>query len=139
MAVACVMVLLGSAASEAATVRIVEDRGGRIGHYVRNYLSLQYSGERVAIDGPCLSACTLILGFLPRERICVTPQARLGFHAAWNPGDDGAPVTSDAGTRFLLNVYPSHVRSWLAKKGGLSRRMIYLQGRELAAMYPRCR
>jgi len=136
---ACVMLVLGSVAAEAATVRIVEDRGGRIGNYVRDYTALKHSGERVAIDGPCLSACTLILGFVPRERICVTRQARLGFHAAWNPGANGATTISDAGTRFLMDVYPGHVRSWLARKGGLSRQMVYLEGRELAAMYPRCR
>ena len=31
------------------------------------------------IDGRCLSACTLVRGVIPRERICVTRRARLGF------------------------------------------------------------
>ena len=34
------------------------------------------SGERVVIDGPCLSACTLVLMSLPRSRICVTTTRR---------------------------------------------------------------
>ncbi len=34
------------------------------------------------IDGPCLSACTLVLMTVPEERICVTRRAVLGFHAA---------------------------------------------------------
>ena len=91
------------------------------------------------IDGPCLSACTMVLGVIPRERICVTPRARLGFHAAWNPGKNGRPVTSVAATKLLMDIYPEHVRSWIKGRGGLSRRMIVLSGRELAAMYPTCR
>ena len=96
------------------------------------------SDERVIIDGPCLSACTMVLGVIPRERICVTARARLGFHAAWHPGDDGRPVTSRAATRLLMEIYPDQVRSWISRRGGLSPRMIYLSGRELAAMYPTC-
>ena len=39
------------------------------------------SGEKVIIDGPCLSACTLVLSTVPSNRICVTKRAVLGFHA----------------------------------------------------------
>ena len=75
--------------SAAATVRIVSDTGGQIGPYLENLAALRASGERVVIDGPCLSACTMVLGVIPRNRICVTRRARLGFHAAWHPGDHG--------------------------------------------------
>ena len=64
--------------------------------YLENLMALKNSGERVAIDGPCLSACTMVLGVIPRDRICVTTRARLGFHA---PGirARGQPVTSSHG------------------------------------------
>ena len=58
------------------------------------------------IDGACLSACTLVLGIVPRERICVTQRAMLGFHAAWMPGPAGKPVPSAVGTQALWEVYP---------------------------------
>ena len=74
-------------------MRIRADAGGQIGPYLQELVALRGSGERVIIDGPCLSACTMVLGVIPRERICVTARARLGFHAAWHPGDDGRPVT----------------------------------------------
>ena len=119
-------------------VRIRADAGGQIGPYLQELVALRGSGERVIIDGPCLSACTMVLGVIPRERICVTSRARLGFHAAWHPGDDGRPVTSRAATRLLMEIYPDQVRSWISRRGGLSQRMIYLSGRELAAMYPTC-
>jgi hypothetical protein len=124
--------------SASALVRIKADPGGQIGPYLANLMDLRNSGERVVIDGPCLSACTMILGVIPRERICVTSRARLGFHAAWNPSRNGHPVTSHAATKFLMDMYPEHVRTWIARRGGLSRRMIVLSGRELAAMYRTC-
>ena len=125
--------------SASALVRIKADTGGQIGPYLENFMALKNSGERVAIDGPCLSACTMVLGVIPRDRICVTSRAQLGFHAAWNPGQNGQPVTSPAATKFLMNIYPEHVKIWIKGRGGLSRRMIVLSGPELAAMYPPCR
>jgi hypothetical protein len=122
----------------AATVRIVRDAGGQIGPYLESLVQLRSSGERVIIDGPCLSACTMVLGVIPRERICMTRRARLGFHAAWHPGENGQQIRSNGGTQLLMEVYPQNVRSWIASKGGLSERMLILHGRELAQMYPTC-
>jgi hypothetical protein len=122
-----------------ATVRINGDSGGRIGNYMEAFAMLRSTGESVVIDGPCLSACTLILGILPTKQVCVTQRARLGFHAAWRPDRLGRPITSPVGTQVLMDIYPPKVRSWIRRKGGLSRRMIFLAGNELAAFYPRCR
>jgi len=121
-----------------AFVRISGDNGGIIGDYVDTYASLRQSGQRVVIDGPCLSACTMVLGFIPHDRICVTSHARLGFHAAWDPGSDGREVTNRGGTRLLMQYYPKRVKGWIARRGGLTREMIYLEGRELSSMFPPC-
>ena len=121
-----------------AAVRIKADPGGQIGPYLENLAVLRSSGERVIIDGPCLSACTIVLGIMPRERICVTSRAQLGFHAAWNPGTDGRPVLSQAGTKALWDLYPGNVRAWLKKRGGLKPQMVILTGPELMSMYPVC-
>ena len=121
-----------------AAVRIKADPGGQIGPYLENLALLRSSGEKVIIDGPCLSACTMVLGVIPRNRICVTSRARLGFHAAWHPGENGRPIPSRAATQLLMDIYPEHVRSWIKDRGGLSPRMMYLSGRELAAMYQTC-
>ena len=128
-----------SASNATAVVRITDDVGGRIGTYVEAYSAVRSSGERVVIDGACLSACTLVLGIVPRDRICVTRRAMLGFHAAWMPGPAGRPVPSSVGTQALWEVYPPHLRRWINSRGGLSSKMIFLRGRELAAMYPTCR
>ena len=130
--------LCAGAVESSATVRIAGDQGGRIGTYIEAFAMLRSSGESVVIDGNCLSACTLILGILPTKQVCVTRRARLGFHAAWQPGNNGRPTRSHLGTQMLMDVYPPKVRKWIRRKGGLSRRMIYLQGRELVSIYPRC-
>ena len=66
--VALVMFAAGSASAD---VRILASPGGQIGPYLRLFSAMQESGERVVIDGPCLSACTLVLMTLPRQRIRV--------------------------------------------------------------------
>ena len=127
-----------AATGAAATVRIGDDVGGRIGTYVETFSQLRQTGEKVVIDGMCLSACTLVLGIVPREHICVTRRAMLGFHAAWMPGPHGQRVPSAVGTRALWDLYPQHVRRWISARGGLSPKMMFLRGRELMSMYPLC-
>lgn len=127
-----------SVTSASATMRISEDRGGQIGRYLQAFAAVRSSGENVVIDGSCLSACTLILGLVPRERVCATANARFGFHAAWMPDNDGRPVTSPLGTQALWNIYPVSVRRWISRHGGLSRKMIYLQGHDLSGIVASC-
>jgi hypothetical protein len=136
--IAGAMLLASGASSASATMLITEDRGGQIGQYLQAFAALRSSGEDVVVDGNCFSACTLLLGLIPRERVCATPRARFGFHAAWMPDENGQPVTSPMGTQALWNVYPSKVRSWIGRNGGLSRRMIFLQGRELRQIVHAC-
>ena len=132
------VLLLASMVSASATVRIYNDSGGQIGEYLAEYEALQVSGENVIIDGTCASACTMILGVIPRNRICVTPRAVLEFHAAWDLAP-GGQVVSSAGSHLLWSNYPSKVRNWISRHGGLRSQMIYLRGPELFAMYPICR
>jgi hypothetical protein len=124
--------------SIAGAMRINADSGGQIGAYLDYLTAVRKSGERVIIDGPCLSACTIVLGVIPRNRICVTSRAQLGFHAAWDRDSYGRPITSQIATRLLEEMYPKDVRNWLAKQGGLSTQMKYLAGPELAAMFQTC-
>ncbi|MGA8822275.1 MAG: hypothetical protein WB613_05570, partial [Pseudolabrys sp.] len=70
--------------------------------------------------------------------ICATQRARFGFHAAWMPDRDGRPVTSPLGTQALWSIYPASVRRWINQHGGLSRKMIYLQGHELDGIVASC-
>ena len=134
----CVALVAGSVTSASAAIRIAEDRGGQICHYLQAFSMLRSTGERVVVDGNCLSACTLVLGMIPHDRICATSRARFGFHAAWMPDSDGRPVTSPMGTQALWEIYPPSVRYWISRHGGLSRRMIYLEGRSLNGIVASC-
>src|SRR6202051_4526508 len=134
---AATILLAGIGASDAA-VRIVGDPGGRIGAYVDRYQGVRNSGEMVIIDGFCASACTIVLGTVPHDKICVTSRAMLGFHAAWDPGSNGREITNPQATQTLYSIYPFEVRRWIDQHGGLTPHMIFLSGRELAAMYRPC-
>jgi hypothetical protein len=134
---AAVLLLAGVGASH-AVVRIAEDRGGRIGTYVDRYQGLRSSGETVIIDGLCASACTIVLGAVPHDRICVTSQANLGFHAAWDFGANGRAITNREATQMLYSMYPSPIRRWIALRGGLRPQMIFLRGKQLMSMYRPC-
>jgi hypothetical protein len=61
-------------------MRIVDDCGGQLGKYVQAFAKVRSTGERVVIDGDCLSACTMVLGLVPSNQICATSRARFGFH-----------------------------------------------------------
>jgi hypothetical protein len=138
-AVLAVMLFMTGIASASATVRIYDDSGGQIGSYLAKYRALRLSGEQVEIDGTCASACTMLLGTIPRNRICVTPQAVLEFHSAWDPTPSGGQEASAAGNQILWSIYPGHIRKWISKHGGLGSQIIELRGAALAAMYPPCR
>ena len=99
--VLCAMMLASSMTSASATMLISSDRGGQIGHYMQTFAQVRSSGERIVVDGNCLSACTLLLGLVPRSHVCATSRARFGFHAAWMPDGNGRPITSSMGTRAL--------------------------------------
>jgi hypothetical protein len=132
------VLLLASIGASQAVVRIADDRGGRIGTYVDRYQGLRTSGEAVIIDGLCASACTIILGAIPQDRICVTSHATLGFHAAWDFGANGRAITNPEATQMLYSMYPSPVKRWIAHRGGLTPKMIFLRGKELQALYKPC-
>jgi hypothetical protein len=127
-----------SATDVSAEVRIRHDPGGIISDRMQTFYRIRDSGERVVIDGQCYSACTIVLGILPPDRVCATPRARLGFHAAWVPDMDGRPLTSPEGTAAMWGFYPDVVRKWINSKGGLSRKLVILSGRELGSMVRAC-
>jgi hypothetical protein len=124
--------------SASATVVISDDVGGKMQEYTTHFRQVRDSGEPVVITGTCVSACTMVLGFVPSDRICATHNAVLGFHAAWTFDTSGKRVVSASGTQDLMNTYPVPVRAWIAQRGGLTPKMIYLRGRDLAAIVAPC-
>jgi hypothetical protein len=136
---ACATALLLMASGAGFTdVRIRSSPGGEVFSYLSLFEVVRKSGERVIIDGPCLSACTLVLSVIPSSRICATRRAVLGFHAAIAVDRQGHRYSASAATRVIADTYPAPVRAWIVRHGGLSRKLLLLRGRDLAAMYPSC-
>jgi hypothetical protein len=122
-----------------AEVRILASPGGQVGPFLELFERVRASGERVVIDGPCLSACTLVLGMVPNNRICVTRRAVLGFHAARSIDERGRQYAEPEASDLVLEAYPAPVRGGIIRRGGLTSRLLLLRGRELTAIYPSCR
>jgi hypothetical protein len=122
-----------------AEVRILASPGGQVEPFIELFARVRASGERVVIDGPCLSACTLVLSMVPNDRICVTRRAVLGFHAARSVDSSGRFYAEPEASEAVLEAYPAPVRGWIESRGGLTSRLLLLRGRQLAAIYPRCR
>jgi hypothetical protein len=133
------VLLVGSVAAARADLRIVSSPGGEVGTYLRLFEMVRKSGQRVIIDGPCLSACTLVLSTVPQDRICVTRRAVLGFHAARWLDRRGQFYTAPDETRLLAATYPEPVRAWIERNGGLTEKAIFLRSRQLASLYRPCR
>jgi hypothetical protein len=126
-------------------IRLHDDSGGLITAYVRRFTQARDNGERVVIDGTCVAACTLAVAILPPGRVCVTPQAVLGFLSAWKPapGMTGIVaradrVPADTATQALMEMYPPVLQQWINQHGGLKPKLIVLKGKELTAIVPKC-
>ena len=111
--------LLAALAPAFAEVRILSSAGGEVTEYLRLFAAVRATGERVVIDGPCLSACTLLLSTIPNNRICVTRRAVLGFHAARAVDRQGRIYAAPEATRVtaLHQFYLQVPLSFQAERG----------------------
>ena len=110
---AVLIFLTGSLAAPLAcaeTINVSDNHGGSVAAYSQRWKALAARGVDVRIVGKCQSACTVLLGYIPRSRICVTPAASFGFHQAHR-----ADMTA-----LLWNAYASDIRGWINARGGLS-------------------
>jgi hypothetical protein len=98
-------------------VRIEASTGGEVSHYLELFAVLRQSGERIVIDGPCYSACTLVLSTIPHNRVCVTRRAILGFHAPRLVDDYGREyLAPDAASAVpYANVVSTIEHPWLRR------------------------
>jgi hypothetical protein len=98
---------------ELPPIVVRDDVGGVIMKYIEHWQDLAAQGDDVDILGPCLSACTLVVGYIPKDRLCFGENASLQFHAAREL--DGQ--ISLWATRWMISKYPDDIRRWLALRG----------------------
>jgi hypothetical protein len=120
--------LLAVSEARAETVVITNDRGGFLFLYQSKWEKLAAQKVNVRIEGPCLSACTIITGYIPRKDICVTPNASLGFHQG----------TFSFVTDELWRIYPEDIRAWITQHGGLKFQVLWMQAPELFHFFRKC-
>src|SRR5262252_5553935 len=88
--------------------------GGVINTHRARFQEIAQRGDQVEILGLCQSACTLVLGYVPLDRICFGPEARLNFHKASNA--DG--TVSVEYTIMMVSKMPLDIQTWIEKRGG---------------------
>ena len=122
---ALLLLLPLAAAPARADLHITRDHGGYVEEYKAKYQRIRDRHERVIIDGICNSACTLVFGIVPMNKVCVTPRASLGFHQAYydKAFTFGIKVMSSEGTSDLMSYYPDTVKDWIRRNGGLTTEM----------------
>jgi hypothetical protein len=91
--------------------------GGLIGEHTTRFWALGQTGAPVEMRGGCWSACTMITGFVPKERLCFAPGAFLAFHAARTA--EPPYRLNSAGTWTMYASYPAEIRQWIDHHGGV--------------------
>lgn len=122
------LALLTSVPVRAETIDVYDNHGGRVTEYDARWAAYASRGVSVRIVGPCQSACTVLLGHIPRSRICVTPAASFGFHRAHLP----------AATATLRNAYPADIKSWINQHGGPQRDFIWMRAPDIYRFFRKC-
>lgn len=92
---------------------IESSMGGSVIQFQIKALQLFASGTPVIIDGPCMSACTLLVD-VDRKNVCLTTKAILGYHKAANRNEQGEVTES-----FPLNYETPGLNAYLKSRGGL--------------------
>jgi len=137
-------VALAKDTARAQPVRIVFDQGGKVVDYITKYSEGRNKGTHYIIDGMCISACALIAGEVPRDHVCVTDYARLGFHAAFTEAADGSRVFSPVGTEISWFIFYPVVRQLLQEHGWNSPNvdhpdLLWIDGLELREIFKSCK
>jgi hypothetical protein len=136
-----VLGIFATTPARAEVLHITRDHGGYVDEYKAKYKRIRDKGERVVIDGICNSACTLVFGIVPMNKICVTPKASIGLHEAYydKAFTFGIKVTSADGTSDLLSYYPDPLKDWIRRNGGLTTEMKKIKnGEELWKIVDPC-
>jgi hypothetical protein len=105
-----------------AGVIVLQDQlGGIIPLYKRLFEVLEATGNNIEIRGVCASACTLVLSYIPKERLCFTKKAWLGFHQYSQMVSGMITEETIKQSRADYDSYPQDIREWLEQKGGFEK------------------
>ena len=115
-------------AAQAETIDVFDNHGGSVAAYDARWAAIAARGASVRIVGPCQSACTVLLGHIPRRRICVMRNASFGFHLAH----------LQSATETLWNAYQPDIRRWIKAHGGLTHEFIWMRAPNIFRYFKKC-
>lgn len=95
---------------EIAPAVVYSSPGGSIFEFIDSYNKMGQTGQKLEIRGVCASACTFFLGLVPKENVCYSDRAYLGFHGVYSGGLFSPPTFNQPMTEWTYNyVYPQEV------------------------------
>jgi hypothetical protein len=112
----------------AETIEVSDNHGGSVAEYDARWAGYASRGVDVKIVGPCQSACTVLLGHIPRSKICVTPEASFGFHLA----------NLASATATLRGAYQSDITAWIDQHGGLKKDFMWMRAPDTYRFFKKC-
>lgn len=121
------------------TCIIRSNPGGNVRQFMAAASEILREGRRVVvIDGPCASAC-VIFADIARERVCITRNARFGFHKA-------TVYRAERGNRATMRAVgrrdPAHsadIANWVRRNGGFpARGMRFMTNDQAGQFWRRC-
>ncbi len=119
---------LAASVAAAETINVSDNHGGSVAAYSQRWKGLAARGVNVRIVGKCQSACTVLLGYIPRSKICVTPAASFGFHMARRPDM----------TAVLWRGYASDIKGWINAHGGLTPDLKWMAAPDTYRYFRKC-
>ncbi len=135
-----ILALIAASGGQAHVEQILivrNDHGGLISERSDEIAHLERTGQRVQIEGECLSACTM---YLALRNTCVTRTTRLGFHAPQRGQQRLAASDFEYWSREVARHYPEPLKTWYMREGRLRQGGYYsIRGTELIRLgIPAC-
>jgi len=108
------------------TTIIYDENGGILDAHIMRWKELAASGNNVEVRGLCPSGCTMIMAYVPSDRICFGDNSALGFHMArFGYGENYKTFKPSLETaRWMVNQYPQNIRQWVNDRGGAEKMQV---------------
>ena len=118
VAAAGVAALASGSANAEKVYHIRNAPGGNVREHYAKFVRVAAEYDRVEISGMCKSACTMVLGIVPLDRICITSGAYFMFHAGHKRD---SRIYDERATQDMLASYAGPVRQWVLAHRALER------------------
>lgn len=110
--------------------------GGWVRQYVEAADALRHRGNKLVIDGKCISACAIMADFA-RPNVCLTDKAEFWFHMA---SREFALTNGIVAIEYSEPPTSPDIRNWVKSKGGFPiHSFVKMSYAEARKFWPDCR